>query len=115
MAASCDSLKGCGWLPFVQGERGGMEAFAVVFASIVPLACVASDLLLAAFGPGPSLLQRIFRLFSEASVPFLYCSPSISGSAVAPGVPDGILSFRPSSSTRRLRRGRGGPRAFIPA
>ena len=115
MAASCNSRKGCGWLPFVQGERGGMEAFAVVFASIVPLACVASDLLLAAFVPGPSLLQCIFRLFSEASVPFLYCSPSISGSAVALGVPDGILSFRPSSSTRRLRRGRGGPRAFIPA
>ena len=92
-----------------------MKAFAIVFASIVLLACVASDSPRAAFVLGPSLLQRIFRLFSEASVPFLYCSPSISGSAVAPGVPDGILSFRPSSLTRRLRRGRGGPRAFIPA
>ena len=98
MAASCDSLKGCGWLPFVQGERGGMEAFAVVFASIVPLACVASDLLLAAFVPGPSLLQCIFRLFSEASVPFLYCSPSISGNAIAPGMPEGVLPCRSSSS-----------------
>ena len=53
MAASCDSLKGCGWLPFVQGERGGMEAFAVVFSSIVPLACVASGLLLAVLIPWP--------------------------------------------------------------
>ena len=53
MAASCNSRKGCGWLPFVQGERGGMEAFAVVFASIVPLACVASGLLLAVLIPRP--------------------------------------------------------------
>ena len=53
MAASCNSRKGCGWLPFVQGERGGMEAFAVVFASIVLLACVASGLLLAVLIPRP--------------------------------------------------------------
>ena len=68
MAASCNSRKGCGWLPFCIAKEeawgGGsplLELTALLRAAIVPM---------------PFDFSRTFRYFSRAfSVPSFLCSP----------------------------------------
>ena len=56
-------------------------------------------LLRAAIVPMPFDFSRTFRYFSRAfSVPSFLCSPSISGNAIAPGMSEGVLPCRSSSS-----------------